>query len=64
MVGQKEQPVFARDLIGKSLEHVERIVIQGTLARLKGNKTHTARSLGISLKTLYNKLAQYEGRAT
>lgn len=41
------------------LEHVERLVIEKTLRLYQGNKPRTAESLGISLKTLYNKLNRY-----
>jgi len=33
--------------------------VQATLAKLGGNKTRTAETLGISLKTLYARLAEY-----
>jgi DNA-binding NtrC family response regulator len=38
----------------------ERILIQDTLKRLP-DKTQAARMLGIRLKTLHNKLAEYRG---
>ena len=41
------------------LEAIERKAILGTLERFHNNKTHTARALGISLKTLHNKLKRY-----
>ena len=41
------------------LEEIERRAILGTLERFNNNKTHTARALGISLKTLHNKLKRY-----
>lgn len=44
---------------GMSLSEVERIVIKETLKRFEGNKTRTAAVLGISLKTLYNRLNEY-----
>jgi transcriptional regulator with PAS, ATPase and Fis domain len=44
---------------GMSLSEVERIVITETLKRYSGNKTRTAAVLGISLKTLYNRLNEY-----
>ena len=44
---------------GMSLSEVERIVILETLKRFEGNKTRTAAVLGISLKTLYNRLNEY-----
>jgi two-component system, NtrC family, response regulator HydG len=44
---------------GLSLADVERVVIIETLRRCAGNKTRTAAVLGISLKTLYNRLNEY-----
>jgi two-component system, NtrC family, response regulator HydG len=44
---------------GMSLSEVERVVIEETLKRCAGNKTRTAAVLGISLKTLYNRLNEY-----
>lgn len=42
-----------------TLEEVEKTVITATLEDLEGNKTETASKLGISVKTLYNKLEKY-----
>jgi DNA-binding NtrC family response regulator len=42
-----------------SLDGAERLHILRTLAALANNKTRTAESLGISLKTLHNKLRRY-----
>ena len=53
----EEAPVVFRD--GMSLAEVERHVILETLRRSAGNKTRTAAVLGISLKTLYNRLNEY-----
>jgi DNA-binding NtrC family response regulator len=44
---------------GMSLSAIERVVIKETLRRCSGNKTRTAAVLGISVKTLYNKLNEY-----
>jgi two-component system, NtrC family, response regulator AtoC len=45
--------------VGDSLEDAERRLILETLAHMRGNKTRTAEVLGISLKTLYNRLHAY-----
>lgn len=45
---------------GIPLEEVEKGVILKTLAANDGNKTETANQLGVSIKTLYNKLEKYE----
>jgi len=42
-----------------SLSNLERQHIIKTLSRLNGNKSRGAKALGISLKTLYNKLKSY-----
>jgi DNA-binding NtrC family response regulator len=50
--------------IGSSLAQAERWLIEATLAHWQGNKNRAARTLGCSLKTLYNKLAAYERQGT
>ena len=45
--------------IGTRIAEVERRMILATLAELDGDKERTAKTLGISLKTLYNKLKRY-----
>ncbi len=46
-------------LIGRSMAEVERDLILGTLDHTAGNRTHAARILGISIRTLRNKLNDY-----
>ena len=46
--------------VGTSIEEVEKLLITKTLELNHGNKPKAAESLGISLKTLYNKLERYE----
>jgi DNA-binding NtrC family response regulator len=43
-------------LVGKTLEEIEREAIIQTLASVGGNKAKTARTLGISEKSIYNKM--------
>lgn len=52
--------------VGTSLELAERALIMATLTSLDGSKSRAAQVLGISLKTLYNRLHAYGGlpRAT
>jgi len=45
---------------GESLEDLERRHILDTLARHDGNRRDTADALGISLRTLYYRLSQYQ----
>ena len=47
-------------LIGRPLADVERDVILNTLEHTLGNRTHAANILGISIRTLRNKLNQYK----
>lgn len=48
-----------RNLVGRSIEDVERELILGTLEHCLGNRTHAANILGISIRTLRNKLKEY-----
>ncbi|MEM9345144.1 MAG: response regulator [Planctomycetota bacterium] len=45
---------------GESLEELERRHILDTLAKHDGNRRDTAEALGISLRTLYYRLSQYQ----
>ena len=47
--------------VGTNLEEAERVLILKTLAAAGNNKTQAAHTLGISLKTLHNKLRRYAG---
>jgi len=54
----------ARDVtirIGTSLDDAERTLIMATLDSVAGSKAKAAQVLGISLKTLYNRLHAYRG---
>jgi DNA-binding NtrC family response regulator len=44
---------------GQTLNDIERNVILEALKHHHGNRTHTAKALGISIRTLRNKLADY-----
>jgi DNA-binding NtrC family response regulator len=46
-------------LVGKTVAEVERDLIIDTLSHCLGNRTHAATILGISIRTLRNKLKQY-----
>jgi len=46
-------------LVGKSFWQVEKTLLFATLEHNQGDKVATAKSLGISLKTLYNRLNAY-----
>ena len=45
--------------VGKTVEEVEKELIQSTLEHYNGDKKQAADILGISLKTLYNRLSSY-----
>ncbi len=47
-------------LIGRTMADVERDMIINTLEHCLGNRTHAANILGISIRTLRNKLNQYK----
>ncbi len=47
-------------LIGRTIADVERDMIINTLDHCLGNRTHAANILGISIRTLRNKLSQYK----
>ncbi len=49
----------ADHLVGKTVAEVERDLIVRTLDKCLGNRTHAANILGISIRTLRNKLKQY-----
>ena len=48
-----------RGLVGRTVADVERDLILDTLDHCLGNRTHAARILGISIRTLRNKLNEY-----
>jgi DNA-binding NtrC family response regulator len=50
---------FIKMPLGSSLEEIEKETILRTIEFTGGNKTRAAESLGVSLKTLYNKLGYY-----
>jgi DNA-binding NtrC family response regulator len=52
---------FIRLYVGTPLAEIERRTILSTLEHYEGDKKRTADVLGISLKTLYNRLKQYNG---
>ena len=54
-----------KGLVGRTVAEVERDLIIDTLQHCLGNRTHAANILGISIRTLRNKLKQYneEGMA-
>ena len=54
-----EEPGVVRFPVGTTVEEAERTLILRTLEHTRNNKTRAAAVLGISLKTLHNKLKEY-----
>jgi len=48
-----------RTLVGQTVAEVEQQLILDTLSHCLGNRTHAANILGISIRTLRNKLKEY-----
>jgi DNA-binding NtrC family response regulator len=46
-------------LIGSTVGEIERELVLQTLARCNGNRTNAARVLGLSVRTMRNKIRQY-----
>ncbi len=58
----EDEPGSVRVPVGTTVAEAERLLIMKTLARENNNKTRAAEKLGISLKTLQNKLKEYQAR--
>ncbi|MGN6150055.1 MAG: sigma-54-dependent transcriptional regulator FlbD [Rhizomicrobium sp.] len=56
---QAASVVATRGLVGRTVADVERDLILDTLDHCLGNRTHAANILGISIRTLRNKLREY-----
>jgi two-component system, response regulator FlrC len=61
LAGQAAQAAetISRTMVGRTVADVERDLILDTLDHVLGNRTHAANILGISIRTLRNKLNQY-----
>jgi DNA-binding NtrC family response regulator len=55
-----DDEVMNRNFVGRSLDDVEKELIENTLQHCMGNRTNAANILGISIRTLRNKLQQYK----
>ena len=56
-LAQAKPGIFA--LVGRSISDVERDLVLATLKQCLGNRTWTAKVLGISIRTMRNKLHEY-----
>jgi transcriptional regulator with PAS, ATPase and Fis domain len=59
---QPEEDGAIRFTVGTTVEEAEKGLILRTLEHTRNNKTRAAEILGISLKTLHNKLKEYSGK--
>lgn len=57
--GNQAMTAAVEELVGHSIEEVERALILQTLARCAGNRTAAASMLGISVRTIRNKLRTF-----
>lgn len=56
-----EGPANNQAMVGRTVADVEKVLILNTLEHCLGNRTHAANILGISIRTLRNKLKLYSG---
>lgn len=61
---QKEADDCVLVKVGSTLEDAQRRLICATIRHYQGNKTLAAAVLGVSLKTLYNRLKEYESQVS
>jgi two-component system response regulator HydG len=52
-------PVSSLNLVGLTLDQIERIAIERTLAATGGNREQAAKILNIGTRTLYRKIKDY-----
>ncbi|SJM71017.1 Transcriptional regulatory protein flbD [Brevundimonas diminuta 3F5N] len=66
MAGQAAQVADAvtRSFVGQTVAEMEKTLILDTLSHCLGNRTHAATILGISIRTLRNKLNEYADAGT
>jgi DNA-binding NtrC family response regulator len=58
-ISQASRRRLARWLVGSPLRDIERDLVLETLANTDGNRTETARLLGVSVRTLRNRISEY-----
>jgi DNA-binding NtrC family response regulator len=57
--GAPPQPATVHGVPGNSLREVERSLLERTLEATQGNRTHAAEMLGVSLRTIRNRIREY-----
>jgi two-component system, response regulator FlrC len=55
----EESPLEPLAIGGRTMTELQRDVILSTLARMNGNRTHTAKALGVTVRTIRNHLRKY-----
>jgi two-component system response regulator FlrC len=58
-MSEQNNTSIPKELPDMTIDEMEKLMIQRALKKLNGNRTHAAKVLGISLRTLRNKLRQY-----
>lgn len=58
-VSEKTQMQSSAAVAGTPIRQLERLHVESTLALTEGNRTHAAEMLGISLRTLRNRIREY-----
>ena len=61
LAGALEADAVHRAFVGQTVAEMEQALILDTLVHCLGNRTHAANILGISIRTLRNKLNAYAG---
>ena len=56
---QRQGPAATLPAPGTRIAVLEKIHLENTLALVHGNRTHAAEMLGISLRTMRNKIKEY-----
>jgi DNA-binding NtrC family response regulator len=62
MISHASRRRITRWLVGLPIRDVERDLVLETLVNTHGNRTATARLLGVSVRTLRNKITEYSAQ--
>ena len=61
-IGDNQGTAFGQPAVGTTIHEMEKNLIYSTLESVDGNRTKAASLLGISIRTLRNKLNEYAGK--